>query len=1299
MSIFSSFVELEIKGDTDDAIVLRDEQNDAIKRAADHFKSDSDHRKFLWNAKMRFGKTICAMQLAKKMGVRTCLIVTHRPVVNKGWKKDFHKTFGDDKHYRYGTLFKERDNDHSQNEGNFYDLEKFSNIEGNHLVFFVSMQYLCLSQEVNTNSKNKGKTANENDKLKAAILNKEWDLVVIDEAHEGTRTSLGLRVIEMLSKPKTKVLHLSGTPFNLYQDFGASEIYTWDYIKEQRAKAYCETESWKSENPGKHNPYAGLPRMNIFTYDLANLLSSYRDQEQAFKFSEFFRTWSDKRHKGKIPPGKAGCFIHEDDVNNFLNLLCKESDETGYPFSTDAYRKNFRHTLWVVPGVSEAKALEDLLCKHKIFKNFKVINVAGNNEEDETRANALDKVLNEIGDRPDNRFTITISCGRLTTGVTVSPWTAVLYLKGSDNTSASTYLQTIFRVQSPWKFTSGGKKWMKTECFVFDFAPNRTLQMMAETAKFSVDTEEGDEKNKKQKQGKRPSNQDDKEKMKEFLNFCPVVAMEGGKMTNYNVDNLFAQLDRVYVDRVVRNGFNDNSLYNFQELLNLNPEALNRLQEIISKTSNLDKPKKASAIDLTDNPRNDVKTKYGTEDGGDPKTTPEEDAQKKEERERRKKEREERDNRITILRGISLRIPLLIYGAELSDESAGITIDNFTSIVDDASWAEFMPRGVSKEDFNSFKIAYNPTVFVESGKRIRALAREADSMPTDLRIQRIAEIFSYFHNPDKETVLTPWRVVNMHMSDCIGGFCFFNEKFDGPNQKEMIDEATSETTIIDTPEPRFVSRGTVTTDIFADYNHDTLSLNSKILEINSKTGLYPLYVAYSLFRFRSAHFVEANLIKNPQSLSIEEEQVIWDDIIRDNIFVICNTPMAKAITKRTLLGFRDIQFQPNIKSEKLVERVISEKDKLIKEIMTSGYWNGSNKINMIKFSAVIGNPPYQETTAIKDTQNGQKRSKSIFQHFQNIADRLGDYTALVYPGGRWIHRSGKGMGDFGYQQINDEHLEKVIFFPDSTELFKSAEIGDGISIVLKNTNKKSFGFNYTYKYFDLKCSIYIEKKPEKELIPLNPTDSIVISQIKSIVDSRKLKYLNSSILSQKLFGIESSFVEENSDKVRLYNAGDSLNKDEIKLLTNDKAGKAGRAKWYITKRENVTTGKEFLDKWKVVVSSANAGGQKRGNQIAVIDNKSAFGRSRVALKVFDSQEEALNFLRYATTPFIRYTFLLTDESLTSLAKWVPDFLNYDSDNGLIDFSKDVNKQLYSIFEIGEQTQKYIEEVISRKDKE
>ena len=238
-----------------------------------------------------------------------------------------------------------------------------------------------------------------------------------------------------------------------------------------------------------------------------------------------------------------------------------------------------------------------------------------------------------------------------------------------------------------------------------------------------------------------------------------------------------------------------------------------------------------------------------------------------------------RDNRITILRGISLRIPLMMYGAKIDDEDEGITLENFTRIIDADSWAEFMPKGVTKADFNKFRKCYNATVFVAAGKRYRQLAREADRMHVDERVRRISDIFSYFHNPDKETVLTPWRVVNMHMSDTLGGYTFFNERFDGPCEREVPATNGQLFEWVTTDEPRFVDRGEVTRTVFAS--------DSKILEINSKTGLYPLYVAYSLYRQRKKDFeATGGLIDDPDNYSVEEEQVIWDDILANNVYVI-----------------------------------------------------------------------------------------------------------------------------------------------------------------------------------------------------------------------------------------------------------------------------------------------------------------------------------------------------------------------------------------------------------------------------
>lgn len=167
-----------------------------------------------------------------------------------------------------------------------------------------------------------------------------------------------------------------------------------------------------------------------------------------------------------------------------------------------------------------------------------------------------------------------------------------------------------------------------------------------------------------------------------------------------------------------------------------------------------------------------------------------------------------------------------------------------------------------------------------------------------------------------------------------------------------------------------------------------------------------------------------------------------------------------------------------------------------------------------------------------------------------------------------------------------------------------------------------------------------------------------------------------------MFSIESDFVERNPDLVREYTEGDTFNPEtEIELFTNDKAGKSGRARWYVANKEVITTGFEHLNRWEVIVSSANAGGQKRSNQIAIVDNHSVFGRSRVALKTFATEQEAKNFFKYATSEIIRFAFLLTDESLTSLAKKVPDLLDYSDTNGVIDYNCDVNAQLYELFSI------------------
>jgi hypothetical protein len=395
---------------------------------------------------------------------------------------------------------------------------------------------------------------------------------------------------------------------------------------------------------------------------------------------------------------------------------------------------------------------------------------------------------------------------------------------------------------------------------------------------------------------------------------------------------------------------------------------------------------------------------------------------------------------------------------------------------------------------------------------------------------------------------------------------------------------------------------------------------------------------------------------------------------------------------------RDLQY---LEDHELVERYyggVRIKNKpenfVAKVAKGSSYWKAIDNDNM-KFTAIVGNPPYQEVVAQKESSNGQKVSVSIFQYFQIISERLGRYTSLIYPGARWIHRSGKGFEQFGLSQINDPHLCLLKFFPNSTDLFKEVGIADGLSIVMKDTLKTSRGFKYIYSQNGEEVSVYADN-PGEELFPLNPLNNEIATLLSHVI--QKYRCLHDAILSRSLFSIESDFVEKNPTRVREYNNGDKFDSNtEIKLFTNDKAGKSGRARWYVAKRDVITTGLDHLDRWKVIDSSANAGGQKRSNQIAIVDNYSAFGRSRVALKTFATEQEAKNFFKYATSEIIRFAFLLTDESLTSLAKKVPDLLDYSDNNGLIDYSGNVNEQLYALFSIDEKNQRHIREVLASKN--
>lgn len=1171
-------------------IIFRPEQRKAIDMTKKQFRKGSQ---MLWNAKMRFGKTLSALQVVKEEQYARTLIITHRPVVDEGWFEDFHKIFYDSPNYHYGSR---------TNGESFESLQNLA-AKGDKYVYFVSMQDMRGSDEVG------GRFAKDSD-----IYQTLWDMLIIDEAHEGTTTSLGAAVINKLTKPNTKVLRLSGTPFNLLDNYKESEIFTWDYIMEQKAKT-----EWDLVHMGDPNPYAELPAINIYTYDLGRLMDTFADDEKAFNFREFFRTRDD------------GSFIYDADISNFLDLLCKDDPDSLYPYSNEQFRNIFRHTLWIVPGVKAAQALSKKLQSHPVFGTFKIVNVAGNGDEDEENADALKLVNNAIGSDPGETWTITLSCGKLTTGVSIKPWTAVFMMAGSYSTSAASYMQTIFRVQTP--FTYHGK--MKTNCYAFDFAPDRTLRVLAETAHVSA------------KAGKQ--SEQDRQILGEFLNFCPIISIEGSQMKKYDVSNMMGQLKRAQIDRVVRDGFEDGALYS-DELLKLKDVDLqdfNNLKGIIGQTKAM---AKTADIDINSQglTNEEYQEKAKLQKKPKKQLTPEEQKRLEE----LKKKKTQRMEAISILRGISIRMPLLIYGAELKNEDDEITIDNFAALVDDKSWAEFMPAGVTKQIFSTFKRYYDPDVFREAGKRIRQMARAADKFTIEERIERIASIFNTFRNPDKETVLTPWRVVNMHMGDCLGGYCFYDEDF-----RQMLDV------------PRYISHKGITDDVF--------SPDSLILEINSKSGLYPLYCTYNIYRSR----VEAMKAKYGE-IGHAFAQSLWDATIEQNIFVVCKTPMAVSITKRTLVGFRPVkvnaQYYPNLISN------ISKHPDVVVNTLKDGkhFWKVNNNENM-KIDAVVGNPPYQD-------EIDNNRKQPLYNYFYDLAFRLSTKVTLITPG-RFLFRAGQTPKDWNERMLNDPHFRVVRYFLKSSDVFPNTDIKGGVAIGYRD-KEKNFG---PIKFF----SVYPELKAIVDRVQsFKHTTFIPFSNIVSAQGIYKLTELAFVDFPQ----IKDVQGEGTANKItsktmaglpRLFLANKSAD-TQIGIL-----GLIGSKREYRWIERKYVQDCIYLDKYNIFVPQANGSGAIGEVLSTPVIGQPVIGHTDTFLSIgmFSTKCEATACLKYVKSKFART--LLGSLKVTQnnpASTWLNIPLQDFSSSSDIDWSQpvaDIDQQLYKKYGLDQQEIDFIERTI------
>lgn len=562
--------------DTTIPYTLRNEQTVAVTQTEEYFKSGIG-REYLWNAKPRFGKTLSVYELCKKMAAQNVLIVTNRPAIANSWYSDYAKFLGTESGYQFVS------NTDSLKGKKLVisreDYVKVNSISDNpyNCIEFVSLQDLKGSLYF----------GGDHDKLKE-VADMGWDLLVIDEAHEGVDTYKTDVAFEHISRKYT--LHLSGTPFKALANdkFPDSAIYNWTYADEQSAKR-----NWNSQE-GDENPYATLPQLNMYTYQMSEIIKDELEQgieiqgeteEYAFDLNLFFET-------------KNGQFVHDGSVDKFLNAM---TTQPKFPFSTEELRNELKHTFWLLNRVDSAKALAKKLEQHPVFGEYKIILAAGDGVMDDTGLNSdeeskksFDKVVAAVR---NYEKTITLSVGQLTTGVTIPEWTAVIML--SNMKSPSLYMQAAFRAQNPCLFAKDGEFYRKKDAYVFDFDPARTLMIFEEFANdLSAKTSDG-----------RGDAETRKENVRELLNFFPVIGEdENGEMVELDAEKVLSIPRKIRSQEVVRRGFMSDFLFqNISHVFHAPQEVI----DIITSFTPVQEPGKRA--DIT----SDTQTELSLDDNGE----------------------------------------------------------------------------------------------------------------------------------------------------------------------------------------------------------------------------------------------------------------------------------------------------------------------------------------------------------------------------------------------------------------------------------------------------------------------------------------------------------------------------------------------------------------------------------------------------------------------------------------------------------------------------------------------------------
>lgn len=1298
---------------------LRNEQCRAIQLTLDYYYSGNEPKEFLWNAKPRFGKTLTSYDFVRKINATNVLIVTNRPAIANSWFDDFKKFVS---WQETGMKFvSETDSlkDKALSRKDFIYFIDSTDHKNPSQITFISLQDL------------KGaKFAGGNYEKLEWVSQLNWDLLIIDEAHEGVDTAKTDVAFDKIKRNFT--LHLSGTPFKALANnkFNEQQIFNWSYVDEQKAKT-----DWNYTTGS--NPYETLPTLNLFTYQMSKMieervskgltLDDDSNVDYAFDLNEFFRVKED------------GKFEYETSVKKFLDNLSSGK----FPFATNEHRSELNHTFWLLPRVNSAKALEKLLENHPVFSEYKIVLAAGDGisvdkdpnfeEEQDYKKNdkSFDKVKKAIS---ENKKTITLSVGQLTTGITIPEWSAVLML--SNIKSPSLYFQAAFRAQNPYEFVQEGKLYRKENAYIFDFAPERTLLLFDE---FANNLSSGSSK----------TNEERKKKIKKLLNFFPVIGEDDeGNMHELDATEVLTIPAHIMSTEVVKRGFMSNLLFTnisgifggnspFKEILDkIKPEKNKRLtdrREVNVETPMLDDDGNVNVpTDIVINHTKDIfgdaiykvmeaPASYeipevttianeikGTLDSGFSKL--------KETFNLNKTQADKAKNEVTSAIKDVVQKNIETYQSQIKE------IDHdFTKQIQTAQEANDKIKVEQlKTEFEKKKAEISQT-FTE---KLNTEVSETVETAVEKQIVKVEEIkkktteddvrdhlrgfartipaflmaygdegtalASFEENIDEATFEELTSITIDEFKKLRDGFDYVDE--DGNNRKvpglfnEMVFDASIKEFFNTKNRLSNYFDDTLTEDIF-DYippqqtNQiftprrvvklmvDLVVENNPDIFSNYNVKFVDLYTKSGLYITEIVKRLNEGL---KEQIPNSEERMRW--ILENQVYACAPSNIIYNIAKNFIFcNFKGVD------SKNIVECDLTEHTK-------SG--NAKKKLmelfgdDSLKFNVIIGNPPYQEMDG-----GAQASARPIYHHFVRLAKELNpELISFIMPT-RW-YAGGKGLDEFRDEMINDIHLRELHDWLTPEDIFPNTNIRGGVCYFLwdkKYDNSKNLTRVVTHENNSITADDFRGMKVEG--VDIFVRDGKAITILEKVFVDKNIDTMLNHVSSRRPFGFEGNFIKESN--FRKTNSGLT---DPIQCY-----GK-GQIVGYV-ERDEITVRPQWIDIWKVYTPRANNIGTELND-----DNLNTFvGAPKTicteSYLVIGAElgldENSCNSLsKYLTTKFARYLHGIakgSQDATSKTFKFVP--IQNFSDKSDINWSvsvQELDKQLYEKYGLSDEDIKHIE---------